>query len=144
MRKIVTGPHVCEWVCRQLEATGWLGQSAIGLEQDGEIIAGVLYEGFIPGLSICMHVAAKPGAYWVTKDFMRAVFRYPFEQLKCKRVNAFPDAANTKAVEFDKHMGFVQEGVMRCAARDGGDVLVMGMLREECRFLDPEWKKCAS
>lgn len=35
----------------------------------------------------------------------------------------------------DKRLGFVQEGVCR-KALDGKDVIIFGMLRDECRFLN--------
>ena len=83
-----------------------------------------------------MHIAAVPGRRWMTRDFLRVAFRYPFWQLGCRRVTGYVPASNADALRFDLHLGFVQEGRMREALPDGEDVIVLGMLRNECRWLE--------
>jgi RimJ/RimL family protein N-acetyltransferase len=113
-------------------ATG--GMQGIGLEKDGELVAGVLYEGF-NGVNTWMHVGATPGKRWMTKDFLRAAFRYPFVQLGCQRVSGYVEAHNMAARKFDEHLGFEQEAVLKGAASDGGDVILYVMPREQCRYV---------
>lgn len=108
---------------------------AIGLEKDGELLAVVVYNLF-SGADIAMHIAAVPGRRWMTRDFLRVAFRYPFVQLKCRRVTGYVPASNADALRFDLHLGFVQEGRMREALPNGEDVLVLGMLKRECRWLE--------
>lgn len=81
-----------------------------------------------------MHIAAIAGSRWLTKSFLKAAFAYPFNQLKVNRVTGYVPAKNMAARRLDLHLGFKVEGVMRKALADD-DVIVMGMLREECRFL---------
>ena len=50
------------------------GMRAIGLERDGALVAGVLFEGF-NGQNIWMHVAAEPGGRWMSRRFLGACFR---------------------------------------------------------------------
>lgn len=107
---------------------------AIGLERDGDLLAVVVYN-LWSGADIAMHVAAMPGRRWMTRAFLRAVFRYPFVQLECQRVTGYVPASNADALRFDRHLGFVEEGRMREALPTGEDVLVLGMLRRECRWL---------
>lgn len=107
---------------------------AIGLERDGDLLAVVVYN-LWSGADIAMHVAAMPGRRWMTRAFLRAVFRYPFVQLGCRRVTGYVPASNADALRFDRHLGFVEEGRMREALPTGEDVLVLGMLRRECRWL---------
>ena len=108
---------------------------AIGLERDGELSAVVVFNLF-SGADIAMHIAAVPGRRWMTREFLRAAFRYPFWQLGCRRVTGYVPASNADALRFDLHLGFVQEGRMREALPDGEDVIVLGMLRNECRWLE--------
>lgn len=107
---------------------------AIGLEQDGELVAGVVFN-LYTGPSICMHVAAEPGRRWMNRDFLYRVFAYPFVQLGCHRVTGLVPADNIVARKFDEHLGFVFEGRLRKARSDGSDMYLYGMLKEECRFL---------
>lgn len=107
----------------------------LGLERDGELIAGVLYEGFNHH-NVWMHVAAEPGGRWMTKQYLRYCFEYPFKELGCSRVSGYVEASNTEARRFDEHLGFKQEAILSGAARDGGDVIVYVMRREDCRYLE--------
>ncbi len=104
---------------------------AIGLERDGELVAGVVYEGY-NGHNIWMHVAI-PGR--ITQAYLRYCFYYPFVELGCSRVSGYVDASNAKARRFDEHLGFRQEAILRGAAADGGDVIIYAMTKEECRHV---------
>lgn len=110
------------------------GLQAIGLEKDGELVAGVLYEGF-NGHNVWMHVGAMPGKRWMTKEYLKAAFLYPFVQLKCSRVSGYVEAWNMDARKFDEHLGFKKEAVLSGAASDGGDVILYVMRREDCRYV---------
>jgi|JI9StandDraft_1071089.scaffolds.fasta_scaffold740905_1 RimJ/RimL family protein N-acetyltransferase len=107
---------------------------AIGLERAGELAAGVLFDGLNP-VNVWMHVAAVPGARWMTRAYLQAAFAYPFEVCKVQRVSGYVDASNTAARRFNEHLGFREEAVLRGAAVDGGDVLIYVMWRHQCRFI---------
>jgi RimJ/RimL family protein N-acetyltransferase len=108
--------------------------SGIGLEKDGQLIAGVLYDDY-NGSNVWMHVAAEPGARWMTREYLHQCFAYPFVQLGCKRITGWVEASNEQARRFDEHLGFEQEAVLKHAAKDGGDVIIYVMFRENCRFI---------
>ena len=111
------------------------GSIAIGLEEDNELIAGVAFNMYTKA-SICMHVAAMPGKRWMTKDFLWRSFAYPFIQLGCNRVTGLVREDNFVAQKFDEHLGFKREGLLRRACTDGQNMILYGMLREECRWLE--------
>jgi RimJ/RimL family protein N-acetyltransferase len=107
---------------------------AVGLEHGGEMIAACIYNHFT-GIDICMHIAAKQDANWLTNRFLQAAFAYPFKQLGCLRVTGCVAAKNTHALDFSKHLGFILEGVKRCGLPDDDEV-ILGMTRAECRFIE--------
>lgn len=111
------------------------GMKGLGLEKDGELVAGVIYEGYNQH-NVWMHVAAEPGAKWLNRDFLRYSFHYPFVELGCKRVSGYVEASNSQARRFDEHLGFKQEAVLQGAASDGGDVILYVMWRNDCRYLE--------
>lgn len=113
------------------------GSQAIGLEKDGELVAGVIYEGF-NGHNVWMHVAAESSKRWMTKSYLRACFMYPFHQLGCDRVSGYVEAWNEQARKFDEHLGFRQEAVLKGAASDGGDVILYVMNKQECRYANTQ------
>lgn len=109
---------------------------AIGLEENGRLIAGVVYTLYTGEHgNIMMHVASDGSRRWMTPAYLSACFRFPFVQMKCRRVTGLVRADNAAAQRFDEHLGFKREGVMRQACNDGMDLIVYGMLKEECRFL---------
>lgn len=108
--------------------------SAIGLEQDGQVVAGVVYEQH-SGPNILTHIASDGSRAWLTPAYLGAIFRYPFLQLACARITAIVRADNADSRRFVEHLGFSHEGLMREACEDGADLIIYGMLKRECRFL---------
>ena len=134
MRRVILNERdrCAEWARQRIAHVPSWGEwcEAIGLEDDG-LLAVVVYN-LYSGSDIAMHIAAVPGRRWMTREFLRVAFRYPFVQLGCRRVSGYVPASNTDAQRFDEHLGFVREGLMRHALPDD-DIIVYGMLREEAR-----------
>lgn len=106
---------------------------AIGLERNGSLIAAAVYDTFSPGTCL-MHIASDGSGRWLTKDFLFRMFAYPFLQCGFRRVTGLISASNTASLTFARHIGFRDEGVLREEAPDG-DVIVLGMLRRECKWI---------
>ena len=100
---------------------------------EATIIAGCWFEKW-NGVNLNIHIAATPGRRWMTREFLRYCFAYPFEQLGCKRVTGYVEATNVEARKFDEHLGFELEATLKDASPTG-DVLVYVMWREKCRWL---------
>ena len=133
--RIISNPaRVFAFMTQHLPMQPIGGMKGLGLERDGELIAGVLYEGF-NGRNVWMHVAANPGGKWMTRSYLRYCFEYPFDEMMVDRISGYVSANNTDAVRLDEHLGFKREAVLQGAAPDGGDVIIYVMRREDCRFL---------
>jgi RimJ/RimL family protein N-acetyltransferase len=111
------------------------GMTGIGLRKDGELVAGVIYEGF-NGPNVWMLVAAVPGRSWLNRAYLTACFAYPFIQLGVERVSGYVYASNQDACRFDEHLGFKEEARLKGAAPDGGDVIIYVMWKKGCRYVD--------
>ena len=135
MKKIIVDQpeRVGNFVSRIMKNDGWSSYQAIGLEEDGELIAGVLFDNY-NGASICMHVAALPGKRWMTKEYLWYCFHYPFNELKVKRITGLVAESNLEARRFDEHIGFELETRLKDACPDG-DMLVYVLWKDNCRFL---------
>lgn len=132
---IVSNPaRVWSFVRQHVPVNVVSDMKGLGLERDGELVAGVLYENW-SGPNVWMHVAAVPGSRWLNREFLRYCFHYPFMELGCSRVSGYVEASNEAARRFDEHLGFKPEAVLKGAATDGGDVILYVMWRDECRFL---------
>lgn len=107
-------------------ALGWAD------DRTGDLVAGVVFNDYT-GRNIDMHVAGV-GA-WCRPYFFGECFRYPFEQLKVRRVTSRTPADNPLALKFVRALGFRQEGCVRAALEGDVDLIILGMLREQCRWL---------
>lgn len=135
-KRIISDPARVFAFCKERMPVSMVaGMKGLGLEEDGELIAGVLYEGYNRH-NVWAHVAAEPGKSWLNRDYLRYCFYYPFEELGCTRISGYVEASNAQARRFDEHLGFRQEAVLEGAASDGGDVILYVMRREDCRYLE--------
>jgi RimJ/RimL family protein N-acetyltransferase len=138
MKTMVYGQdaRVRNWVAERVDEDRFQETDvAIGVEENGELIVGVVYNMYT-GPSISMHVAAVEGKRWLTRDSLYRFFAYPFIQLGCNRVTGLVREDNLQAQKFDEHLGFVREGLIRGACEDGQNMILYGMLRKECRWLE--------
>jgi RimJ/RimL family protein N-acetyltransferase len=109
----------------------------IGLEEDGSLIAGVLYDGYNEQ-NVWMHVAAIPGRRWLNRAYLQYCFDYPFNIMKVKRISGWVEEDNVEARRFDEHLGFKHECTLKGAGKNGVDVLIYAMWRDQCRFIGRE------
>ena len=100
----------------------------------GKLIAAVVYEDFTKR-SIEAHIAAD-GKGWLTPDYLGAIFRYPFRQLKVHRIICKIPASNAPSIKLCESFGFTREGLIREALPGDEDLLIYGMLDRECPHLE--------
>jgi RimJ/RimL family protein N-acetyltransferase len=127
--------RVMRFVAERVGEKELFNYTAIGLEKDGELVAGVLYECYT-GISVHTHIASDGSRHWLTPAYLSSIFRYPFLQIRCSRITANVRADNCDSRRFVQHLGFMQEGIMREGCADGSDLIIYGMLKRECRFLE--------
>ena len=132
---LVTGLGVAEWVFQRVGGVSNAHAQGIGWQKDGEIVAGVAYEGF-SGSNIFVHQCVEGR---VSRNFWWAVTDYPFNQLGCKRITGLVDSINSKALALNKHIGFQVEATLEKAGKHDSDLVVMVLWKEDCRFL--RWKQ---
>lgn len=135
MKRLVIGQDdlVGPWICARTGGEWIPGSVTIGMARDGVLIAGVLFDNW-NGRSMAMHVAAE-GAGWLSREYLRAAFRYAFVQMKVSKLLGLVDETNAAARRFDEHLGFRLEARIADAAPKG-DLLIYSMTPAECRFLE--------
>lgn len=127
MIKTVVGDKVAEFVARSLDKVFVPPYTTMGIEKDGEIIAGVIfnhYEGTDIHISIVGHG-------W-TKGFLADVGDYVFKQLKCERFTAI--TGQPQIVCIAERLGGQVEGLMRNHFGPDKDGFIVGILKKDYRF----------
>lgn len=99
-----------------------------------DVAVAVAYNGFV-GRTCFMHTVI-PRPECVTRAIVREAFNYPFVVCGCEAIVALVDSNNDAALRFDTRLGFKE--VARIAnAGPEADLVIMRMLRSECRWLRP-------
>lgn len=137
MKRIVANDkyRVAEWAGARIESYKIPEKfNAIGLECDGVLVAAAVYDSWYHP-SISGHIASDGSRRWANREFLRAIFDYPFRQIGCARITAPIADGNEAARRFVEKLGFVLEGRLRRAMPDGGDRLLYGLLKEDCKWV---------
>lgn len=117
------------------------GAHAIGLAgEDGDRLRAIsIFERFTEG-ECHIHLWTDGSGHALSMRFLRVSFYFPFVQLGLRRLTGLVPSNNEKALRLDMKLGFKEEGRMREALPDC-DIVVLGMLRRECRFIPPLYRR---
>jgi RimJ/RimL family protein N-acetyltransferase len=105
----------------------------------GTLLGGVTFSSYTGEHgSVMVHAAGfAPG--WCSRDMLWATFDYAFNHLKCKVALAVINSKNKKALAFNKRVGFTVKAIIEDVYPDG-DMLILVMPIERCRWLGPQPK----
>lgn len=139
-KRLVLDQHerVANWVAARADCGvhAWAGYVCLGLEDEaGDLVAGVVLESY-NGRNANIHIAGI-GRYWLNRQMLVTFFNYAFRHLKLERLTGLVPASNQQALAFDLHAGFQHEATLKGAAKDG-DLEILVMRREDCRYLPKE------
>jgi len=96
---------------------------AMGAETNGKIVSGIVFNNLNES-NATVHIAvSRPNKLFL--ELLSHAFSYAFEKCGLRRVTGFVSEDNVKALKLDKHIGFVEEGVMKQAGSKGQDVIVL-------------------
>ena len=109
--------------------------STIGIVRadTGRLVAGAVYHHY-RGHDIELSFAANNPA-WCKKGILKSLFYYPFIQLNVRRMTLLIGANNERALKLNIGLGFKIEGLCRKAYDGMTDAYVLGMLREDCKWI---------
>jgi RimJ/RimL family protein N-acetyltransferase len=131
--------RVATWAARVLgrPTIGGMGAAfvqpfvAVGVEKDGELRGALIFTAFT-GPDIELTVA---GHHVWTRAVFRWIAAYVFGQLGCCRITATLHANRADHVRIAERVGFVREGYAPDKFGPGNDGVLMGMLKQTCRWM---------
>lgn len=135
MRRLVFGENerVGPWIEENGGGQYRPGSQCIGLERDGQLIAGALFD-YHNGASVYGHWAVSDKRA-LNREFLSAIFRYPFVQLDCSVFIALIAGDNEASIRLVEHLGFELEHTIK-DAHPSGELHIYTMRRNDCRWLD--------
>lgn len=126
---IVADERVARFVSEKIGFALCPPYSAMGIERDGEVVAGVLFNQF-EGADVHFTAAGKG---W-PRSFYRAVGKYVFGTLGCERMTA--TTRHEHVAKLAERLGGKREGVLRSHFGPGEDAIIVGILRDEYLYLN--------
>lgn len=133
-------PELLAWAAQKIGLVRFRADAvAIGRESGERIVGVVVFDGF-SSTDCNVHLASDGSKNWMTREFAVRAMAYPFIQLNYRRITGLVHENDAATLAFDEHFGFKREGLHRCAAEDGGNVVSLGLLRSECRFIPQEFR----
>lgn len=134
---LVVGKGVVEWIAsRTGEFNGFGTDVGIGWAKHGKIVAGVAYANW-NGVNVECHIASDGSKRWLTREYLSAIFGYPFCQLGVNRITVCVGEGNTESNRFVKHLGFELECQLT-GAHPTGALLIYRLWKQDCRFLNTD------
>jgi RimJ/RimL family protein N-acetyltransferase len=128
---IVSDQLVAEFIGKELGFGVFPPWTAMGIEKEGAIIGGVLFNCF-EGSDLHVTVAGRGFG----KNFLQNVGDYVYNQLGCTRMTI--QTEKDSIVGIATRMGGKVEGRLRDHFGKGRDAIIIGILRDEYRYLQKE------
>lgn len=122
---VANDPRVIEYVGERNGTRFYPPYTSFGIEHEGEIIAGVVFNCFT-GPDIAVTIAGERGAF--TRAFIERVGKYVFDELGCLRISITTE--QPKIIDFAIRLGAQTEGRKRNLFGKDRDGTVLGLLRE--------------
>ena len=124
--------YVRAWVAKRIGINGFGPSTAIGVQRDGQLIAGAVYHDYRDGQIEASIASDSPR--WATRSVLYSLFAYPFIQCDANRLLVTCDESNDKAMKMNKQLGFTPEGILRQMYYPN-DAIIWGMLKDECKWI---------
>ena len=138
--ELVTNHSAGHWTAGQTKGKYFEANSqSIGLKQNGEFVAGVIYENWNRRTITC-HIAISGR---LTPRYLAVIFDYPFNVCDVKKIIVPVDATNSKSVTLVEKMGFTEEARIKDGMADG-DMILYTLAKEDCRYLVERYGKESS
>jgi RimJ/RimL family protein N-acetyltransferase len=117
--------------CADMKALAWADE-----DEDGNAVLRLVvgFTAFI-GKTCQIHVAMTEGFHFTPKAMLEVVFDVAFNKLGIEKLLGVVNSKNEKAMNYDFRLGFKEEYRMPGMHDDGGDIVLLSMTREQCRYL---------
>jgi hypothetical protein len=132
----IYGPGVVNYVVNKIDfAVRGTDAFGMGVMKDNKLALGVVFHEYQPTFKdICASITITDKSV-LSRAVLKKLFEYPFKQLKLDRITCHIDEFNNPSRSLCTRLGFVFEGRLRQGSINENDLMIFGMLRDECRWL---------
>jgi RimJ/RimL family protein N-acetyltransferase len=101
--------------------------------RDNKVIGAAVFDNFTTH-NCFLHCASDGSKRWLTRWALHEIFKYIFITSGMERCTVWVEADNPASRALVQGLGFTLEAVLHKAGRNGVDVLLYKMFRQECRY----------
>lgn len=109
--------------------------TTLGLERAGKLVAGVWYEDYNQQ-SVMAHIAIDGR---IDREFLFAIFDYPFRQLGVRKVVCPVVETNEASINLVQKLGFSEAARLKESHPDG-DLIFYTLNRENCKYTGARYR----
>ena len=137
MKRIECGSLWLPELCRRIEYTPGPAAQTIVCIDDNKLLAGTVYDHY-NGSTVNAHIYVNEAP---TREWWVAIFDYPFNVLKVRKLVGQVPSTHSAALRLDKNFGFVEEARIKDFYSEGDDLVIFTMTRDQCKVLNSErWR----
>ena len=130
---------LAEFLRRYAFVTPSQDMQCVGWVSEGKLVIVVGLQGFL-GKVCQIHLAFAPGWHYSPRTMLREVFHHAFVTAGREMLVGIVNSKNEKAMRMDAHLGFRELIRLPGMHDDGGDLVLLGMSKDNCRYLDERWR----
>jgi len=121
---------LCRWVESRIKGFVSGDAQCVAVVTTDEILAVACYNNYYPEKDIEISFASDHPR-WATRNSIREILAYPFEDLKVQRITARAPKSNRRTRKLMKGIGFQEEGKLRNAGDNNEPLFIYGLIRED-------------
>lgn len=84
---------------------GFENCTSIGFDAGGDLVAGVVYHNWSPESGVIELSSASKTRRWLTRERLKIIFEYPFNQLGCRLIVARTSEHNSRVRRIFRQLG---------------------------------------
>jgi RimJ/RimL family protein N-acetyltransferase len=122
MIELVTGYNreIAAWVAQHIPGCerGFTNPTAIGVAENGDLIGGTVFHNWNPEAGVIEMSSAGISPRWLSRQMLKAIFGYVFDQLGCQLVVMRVSERNDRMIGIARRFGFDGHLIPRLRGRD--------------------------
>ncbi|OCO98928.1 MULTISPECIES: GNAT family protein [unclassified Ensifer] len=102
---------------------GFADFTTMGVIDQGALVAGVVFHNYVPEAGVIELSAASVCKRWLTRQVLKGMFGYPFDELGCQMVALRVSEHNAGMIAIAERFGFSSHRIPRLRGRGEAEII---------------------
>ena len=105
-----------------------------GFAYGGKLIGGLIYHNYREKTDVWWTIYTTDKK-WCNRRILDFIFTYAFKVMQCRRISILVSKSKKPSLNLVQKLGFKKEGLLRAYRENGEDCYILGMLKQECKWI---------